>query len=94
METSEKTIGQTRKLRGRVISTYTKGGVAVFRLVKRRRGKILIGERFNMRVYKGGKRVYFPLSAALTDAKREADAISRFLEGHTLDEAAAAFRAS
>ncbi len=95
MENAEKSMGQTRRLGGKIISTYTKQGVCVFRLVKHRRGKTLIGERFNMRVYRGAKRVYFPLAANLPEAKKQADAIDAYLktEGNTLDGAVGVFRA-
>ena len=83
---------KTRKLKGEIISTYTKGGTAVFRLVKRRGGKVIIGRRFHTRFFKEGVRAYFPLSTNLDEAKREADVIAEFVGHMTIDDAIKHFR--
>lgn len=94
MSISENTTGETRKLNGKIISTYTSNGVNVFRLVKHRAGKTLIGRGFNMRVRRGGRRVYFQLPSSLAVAKREADKIAAFLDlrSNTMEDAVARFR--
>jgi len=93
MKTSENSSGETRKLDGVVVSAYSKRGVNVFRLIKHRGGKTLIGSSFNMRVYRNGKRVYFQLPSTLAEAKREADNIAAFLDlrSNTLEAAIAKF---
>jgi hypothetical protein len=84
-----------QKINGKPVLLRTRRGVRVFRVVRKSSGGVSIDRRFRMRVFRGGRRVYFTLPSSCAAAIAEADRIHAFLEvrGNSLDDAVREFGA-
>ena len=88
-------MSEPRKIGDTVISFTSRRGVHVFRqVVRRAAGEApYITPRFQMRVQRGKRRVFFQLPTTVKEAGKEADDIATFLDlrSNTLDMALAKF---